>query len=115
MQAKIMSWLVFLGTSALCLTLWLFTGEMQRLMWDSLEGYFFPALTKLILNHRWVLLCLPLPWLLAAVITSLRREPAAMPAVIGVLVAVAGGACLAFWVVLAMALPFVDLVMRLGA
>jgi len=52
---------------------------------------------------------------LGAVITSLRREPAATPAVIGMLLAVAGGACLAFWVVLAMALPFVQLINLFGA
>ena len=115
MQAKILSWLVFLGAGALCLTLWRFTGEMWRLACDRLEGHPLPALTVLILSRRWLLLCLPLPWLLAAVITSLRREPTAMPVVISVLFAVGGGACLAFWVVIGMVLPFVDLINSLGA
>jgi hypothetical protein len=35
-----------------------------------------------------------------------------MPAVISTLLAVAGGACLAFWVTIAMALPLVDLISR---
>lgn len=107
MQAKILSWLVFLGTSALCLVLWLFVGEMTRLTRDLLEGMALPAFTRLVLDLKWVLLCLPLAGLLGALITSLQREPPVMPAVIGVLLAVAGGAFVTFSVAIAMALPIV--------
>jgi hypothetical protein len=105
---KVFLWLLTLALAVMCLFLWALA-QLETGLLEARYHHVLPALTQaLVINPNWLRFC-PVPWIVASLVLSCRKEVSSAVGFLFLGTIVLAASLILFPVLLALAMPWLAL------